>query len=340
MIKNYSFENYIVQCCKTREWNLRKFLKSKLISNGFQINEDDYTSFRSGKYGQVHNMLAIRGKNPRVCLVAHTDVCRDHGFDSNEAPNVNPVIKSISLDGEMKTIIQDKNCETQVGGDDRLGVAINSWLALNTGYDLGLLFTTDEEVGAISAGYAHFPELLDFDILLQVDRGNRSNQLVTSIGGIELCSYAAAQRLIKISEDIGNPRCEVDGLLTDVLAIKTNNMCKDAVNMTCGYHNSIGAQKDEYISIQESKDTMKYVSSIVQYYYLQQDDQEIENTVEGFSESIEYSNKDRSNLLRGRAVNSRKGRAYFDEDLFSEDRYNQDKHLTDEERYDNYWREI
>jgi len=78
MKNNYSFENWIMRCCQSREWNLRSFLKEKLIDVGYSIIEDDYLSYRSGKYKTVHNMLATRG-SPRVCLVAHTDVCRDHG---------------------------------------------------------------------------------------------------------------------------------------------------------------------------------------------------------------------------------------------------------------------
>ncbi len=327
-MNNYSFENYIMQCCKSREWNLRKFLKKKLINAEFKIIEDDYSSYRKGKYQQVHNLLAIRGE-PRICLVAHTDVCRDHG---NDLPDVNPVIKTMEIDGEPKQIIQDKNCEVQVGGDDRLGVAINSWIALNTGYDLGLLFTTDEEVGVVSAEYVHFPELLDFDLLLQVDRGNRSHQLVNSIGGEQLCSFTTADRLLQISKNINHPRYIVDGMLTDVLALKMNHMCKDAVNMTCGYHNSIGAQRNEYIDIQEAKDTMQYVSSIIQYYDLDEDKNEINNEMiddvahdviweQSFNNTSLYSDE-----LRGRAS---KIVDYMNDDLFSEDRYNDDKNEED-----------
>ena len=308
-MNNYSFENYIMQCCKSREWNLRKFLRNKLEHAGFTVIEDDYSSYRKGKYQQVHNMLAIRGE-PRVCLVAHTDVCRDHGED---IPDVNPIIKNVQINGLDKKIIQDRNCDAQVGGDDRLGVAINSWIALNTGYDLGLLFTTDEEVGVVSADYVKFPELLNFDILVQVDRGNKSDQLVNAIGGTSLCSYRTANRLIAISEKIGLPRYIVDGMLTDVLALKMNGMCKDAVNMTCGYHNSIGAQRNEYIDIQEAKDTMKYVSSIIQYYDLEED----------LNEENEEVDKEADDGIWATAAER------IDIDLFSEEKYNEENDNED-----------
>jgi hypothetical protein len=264
MDEKYSFENYIMQCCKADEWELRRFLKRVLKNAGFSIIEDDYKGYRGGKYDKVHNMLAVRG-NPRTCLVSHTDVCRNH---AKEDTVVKPTIKLMEIDGDIKYIIQSEDCDVQVGGDDRLGVAIISWLAITTGWDLGLLFTTDEEVGVVSAEYCKFPELLDFDLLIQVDRGNRSHQIVSNISGWDLCEKSTVRRLIQISEEIGLPRYEVQGMLTDVLAIKSNHMCKEAINLTCGYHKSYGAGKDEYIDIQEAKDTMKFVNSIIKDYEL------------------------------------------------------------------------
>jgi acetylornithine deacetylase/succinyl-diaminopimelate desuccinylase-like protein len=243
---------------------LRKFLKRILPKFNFKIIEDNYVGRRDERFSTVHNLLAIRG-NPQTCLVAHTDVCRDHAYGS---PPVNPVFKQTTIGGELRNLIQDEHCKFQVGGDDRLGVAINTWIALNTGYDLGLLFTTDEEIGVVSADYVSFPELLNFEILLQTDRGNHTDQLVTSIGCTELCSKEVGDQLIAISEKIGLPRYKVNGMLTDVLALKSNGMCRQAVNMTCGYHNSYGSSSDEYIDIQEAKDTMKFVSSIIKHYYL------------------------------------------------------------------------
>ena len=340
--QKYSFENWIIQCCKAKEWDLRRFLRRVLSSNGFDIKEDDYRTYRGNKYSNVHNMLATRG-NARTCLVAHTDVCRDHEDDTQI---VDPVIKEEAIGDETLSIIQDRNCEVQVGGDDRLGVAINTWIALNTGYDVALLFTTDEEIGLVSAEYVKFPELLDFNILLQVDRGYHTNQLVINIGGIELCSRKTANRLIKISEDIWLPRKLVNGLMTDVLSIKTNHMCQDAVNMTCGYHNSFGAGSNEYIDIQEAKDTMKYVSSIVKYYYLEEDKNEPEEEIDfDIDEDVVplYIRAANSNDNReGRSAHRRGGRRNYNEDyeeLWSEQNYNRDKNdeYFGEEEYRSGW---
>lgn len=245
------------------------------------------------RYETVHNMLAVRG-NPNICLVAHTDVCRDHDdtrYSSGELnywmygrhhkdeveetvakvpvlKKVEPVIKDIEHEGGIRRVIQDKNCKLQVGGDDRLGVAINTWIALNTGYDMGLYFPTDEEIGLKSASACEMEDLKKFDLLLQVDRGNNSNQLVIKISNEILCDYDTSVRLLEIAYDMDAPRSPITGASTDVYALKKRGMCKNAVNMTCGYHHSHGSSPNEYIEITEAVSTLRYVSSVVKDYYL------------------------------------------------------------------------
>lgn len=290
------FEHHIIQCCKAPEWELRKWLKKVLIRAGFEIFEDGYKSERVSKEKRletVHNMLAVRG-NPNVCLVAHTDICRDHEelrsdsryngygeyhywmYDRHDEDTskertprkVEPVIKTVEHEGRIRRVIQDKECRLQVGGDDRLGVAINTYIALNTGYDVALFFPTDEEIGLKSARACEMPKLKEFDLLVQVDRGNHSDELVIKIGSEILCSYDTAVRLLEIAYDNGMPRAPVTGMATDVYAMKSKGLIKEAVNMTCGYHHSHGAGPNEYIEIDEARATMKYVAEIVKDYYL------------------------------------------------------------------------
>lgn len=282
-----SFEEFIIQCCKAEESSLRKWMRKVLPRHGFSIKEDEYVSERARKnekYSTVHNFLAVRG-NPKICLVAHTDVCRDHdrhdtdelyyGNPKKKPANlkmVEPVIKHVEVEEEdskiKKRIIQDKNADTQVGGDDRLGVAINLWVALNSGYDVALYFPTDEEIGLKSARVVDFPELREYDLCVEVDRGNHSHELVTKINSTILCDYDTIVRLLEIAFDIGKPRKAVTGANTDVYALKERRIIKNAVNMTCGYHASVGAGSNEYIDIEEARDTMRYVANIVKDYCL------------------------------------------------------------------------
>jgi hypothetical protein len=296
--KATDFEKWIMQCCKAPEWELRKYLRKVLTRAGFEIFEDGYRSDRCDKdkrYETVHNMLAVRGNTPRVCLVAHTDICRDHEelrsdskysgseyafwmYDRHEIPSdapkvsrkVEPTLKLVEHEGEIHRIIQDKECRLQVGGDDRLGVAINTYIALNTGFDMGLYFPTDEEIGLKSARVCEMQRLKEFDLLCQVDRGNKSDELVIKISNEMLASYDMACRLLDIAYTINLPRAPVTGMSTDVYALKSKGMCKQAVNMTCGYHQSFGANSTEYIDVNEARNTMKYVAAIIKDFYLEQ----------------------------------------------------------------------
>lgn len=283
-----TFEDFIIKCCKVSEPELRRWMRKILPRFNFVVQEDDYLSDRCDKdesFKTVHNLLAIRGKTPRVCLVAHTDVCRDHkGSDKRTmyygdpkkkpegSSQVDPVLKVVEVEEEgrkiKKRIIQDRTQDVQVGGDDRLGVAINLWIALNTGYDMGLYFPTDEEIGLRSARKVEFKELKDFALCAQVDRGNHTQELVTRISDTHLCDYDTTVRLLEIAYDIGRPRRIVSGNGTDVLPLKQRGFAKNAVNMTCGYHSSHSSGGEEYICIQESIATLHYVSAIVQTYNL------------------------------------------------------------------------
>lgn len=303
------FERHILNCCGAPEYELRPWIKKYLSKAGFTLIEDNYKVDRikhDKRYERVHNLVAIRGK-PNLCLVAHTDTCREHTEKQSSSTfssitewndyekfigrrcskeeyekvkkavfaeashvaeyRVDPVIKQVSYKGQTRRIIQDRLNKFQVGGDDRLGVAIITWIALNSGYDLALYFPTDEEIGLKSASACEIKELREFDCV-QVDRGNHSDELVVKIGSDILCSYEFGSRLLDIAYRLGMPRAVVSGMGTDVAALKRKGWIKNAVNMTCGYHNSHGADPDEYIDIVEADRTMKFVAEIVQDYYL------------------------------------------------------------------------
>lgn len=304
MDKVSAFEKHIINCCKAPEWELRKWLKKVLTRAGFEIFEDGYKSDRATRderYSTVHNMLAIRGEKPAVCLGAHTDICRDHDYarssssgrystydeawwlqdkdeDKSQSQSkgrrkdyidIQPVVKvAEDTGGNLRRFIQDKHCKFQVGGDDRLGVAINTYIACNSGIDMGLVFFTDEEIGLKSAAVIEFPHLKDFEVIIETDRGNHSNELVVKIGDVTLADYTTIGRLLEVAFDMGMPRVPVCGMGTDIAAVKRRGLCKSAFNMTVGYHSSYGSGSDEYIDVQESYDTMRYVSAVIKDYYL------------------------------------------------------------------------
>ena len=267
------FADLIVTCCKLREPELRSSIKKVLIEQNFSIQEDCYQSKRLGEFSNISNLLAIR-QSPKICLVSHTDVCRDHETIKRQysiitAPidRVNPTIKKLIHLERLVNVIQDKDCLVQVGGDDRVGVAIELWLAMKTDLPMALLFTTDEEIGLLSARQVEFPELMDFELLVQIDRGNQPNQqIVTKVAGIQLCEESLANFLVCLSRKQGISRQKVTGYGTDVVAIKARDKCKNAINLTCGYHNSFGHHPSEYIVIHEAEETVEYVKDILEFF--------------------------------------------------------------------------
>lgn len=290
------FEKHLIQCLKLPEWILRKNLKKYLSRVGFEIYEDGYLSDRAKKdkrYSTVHNMLAIRGgDDANICLAAHTDICRDHAemrdshdqfgrygeqqywmYDGAEkiSPRVprkvEPVVKLVEVENQKRRIITDKENRLQVGGDDRLGVAIATWIALNTGYNMGLAFFTDEEIGCRSSSAWEMERLKAFDLVAQIDRGNHTDQLVNKISGEILCDYDTTIRLLSIAHKMGQPREVVVGASTDVAALKRKGMVKNAVNMTCGYMHSMGESPLEWIDMEDAVSTLHFCANIVKDYY-------------------------------------------------------------------------
>lgn len=266
------FTNLLITCCKLSESELRSYIKKFVTEYNFSIQEDGYISARYDESSNISNLIAIRG-NSNVCLVSHTDVCREHYMFQGSAPDetapdyiVNPVIKEIKHLNNIVSVIQDKDCLGQVGGDDRAGVAIALWLATKTDFPMGIILTTYEEIGLLSAKEVAFPELLNFELLVQIDRGNQPNQqIVTQIGQTKLCKEDLANSLVELSINKGKPREEVIGRGTDVFAIKSRGMCNNAINLTCGYHNSFGSNPNEYIVIHEAEETAEYVKDIVEF---------------------------------------------------------------------------
>lgn len=264
-MKNLSFEELVIWCCAADESDLRNKVKELLSEHKFSYIEDNYVSYRNEHDSKYHvnanNLLFTRG-NPKYCLVAHTDVCRDHSAieSGTEKVTPNPVIKE--LNGEK--IIQDENCKVQVGGDDRLGVSIALWIALHTKYDMSILFTTDEEVGLRSAYDVNFEQLKNFDLLIQIDRGNNINQIVTEINRIQICDAEMQYFIHQLFEKNNIQREFVRGFGTDVYAIKKNNLCRNAINMTCGYHDSTYDSGEEYINISEALEAVRVVTSFLE----------------------------------------------------------------------------
>lgn len=254
-----AFERVILAACALDESALRTQLESALVRHGFAVRQDSYEALPQPRTPQrnVRNLLAVRGR-PRVCLVVHTDVVRDWREPTGV---LRPVVCYEVVDGRQRRVITDETRETPIGGDDRLGVAIAMRIARATRDDLAILFTTDEERGLCGAEEVPGDWLESFELLVQIDRGNHRNQLVTSIHGTRLCERAWERRLIAIADRAGLPRAACEGLSTDVYALVRRGIVRNAVNLTCGYY--ANHRGEEWIDVEEADETARYVRAIV-----------------------------------------------------------------------------
>ncbi len=243
---------HLARCCELPEAGLRSYVKSILGALGFTFQEDAYGN--RTKRG-IPNLLAVRG-DPRVMLVAHSDTSWAQ-TRSSELPS--PAV----VQREGRWLMEDRERQVQLGGDDRLGIALMTWIAAcDREAPLALLLTTDEEVGCLSADEVPGSWFEGIDLAVQVDRkSDGGDQLVTRIGGTKLCSDSTAEWLLGLAKEIGLPREEVVGGPTDVCVLIERGVCPEAVNLTCGYHRPHG--KDEYVDLQEANDTLRFLQAIV-----------------------------------------------------------------------------
>ena len=161
-----------------------------------------------------------------------------------------------------RRIVTDRTNATQVGGDDRVGVAIARMIALESRRAIAILLTTDEEIGLQGAAAVPDAWLERFELFVQIDRGSRfGRELVTQIGGTRLCSAEREARLLAIAEALGAPRVPVVGGSTDVAELKAHGMRADAVNLTCGYYAPHSA--DEWVDVEEAEEAARYVRAIL-----------------------------------------------------------------------------
>ena len=249
----WDLETLLVATCVADETALQRTLTSELAGAGFATRRDRYRpSPRAFPPRDVTNLLFVRGA-PRVCLVAHTDVVRDHGGVATA-----PTPHVVSDPATGRRVLADRARATPIGGDDRVGVAIIRWLAQTTTAPMAALFTTDEEIGLDGAYAVPMAWLEPFELLVEIDRrSDHGRELVTQIFGRRLCTDERAARLLAIAADVGMPRTTVMGLATDVYAFAARGFRGDAVNLSCGYHEPHAPE--EWVDMREAAETATYV---------------------------------------------------------------------------------
>ncbi|MES4791697.1 MAG: hypothetical protein C4321_00755 [Chloroflexota bacterium] len=171
------------------------------------------------------NIYVTKGKAETYpCIIAHTDT-------------VHPPIPDRDFSVRSYQGIfygWDRRWHRQVGcgGDDKVGI----FLALDALRHLPAVkaaFFRDEEVGCLGSLVADLTFFDDVEFVLQFDRRGYG-EIVTRIGNTELCGEDFLNELRPLLKR--HDWQEVNGLLTDVLALKERGLAVSAVNIACGYY--------------------------------------------------------------------------------------------------------
>ena len=197
---------------------------------------------------KMGNVYCTKGQSDTYpCVVAHLDEVHDKR-------GKNFVVFS---DGNIICGYDDfaKNKRHGIGADDKNGI----WVALKCLEQFEAIkcaFFVCEEIGCVGSGSANMAFFGDCRFVLQCDRRNDSD-LIVSVCGVQLCS----KRFLK---DIGykdHGYAKTTGLLTDVYTLKRRGLKVSCVNLSCGYYNP--HTSTEYTNFDHLLKCLKFVTHIV-----------------------------------------------------------------------------
>lgn len=143
-----------------------------------------------------------------------------------------------------------------IGGDDQCGI----WLALKLLEELPILkvvFTVEEEVGAIGASKVNLDFFKDVGYLIEGDRKGKSD-LITDVFG-EMCSYDFIQTILPIM--VEHNFKETTGMLTDVSELSARKVGISCINLSVGYYNP--HTFDEYVIVEELLNSTLFVKKCI-----------------------------------------------------------------------------
>ena len=199
-------------------------MKRKQFNDLVRLNQVDLKKFLneklSQKYDEVYNedgFLYAQGSTP-VLLVAHMDTV--HKQTPSEIKCDNGKISS----------------PQGIGGDDRCGVFMI--LEMIEKYDCSVLFTEDEEVGAIGAEKFVRTKLAQclvssFNFIIEFDRKGNNDAVFYGCNNPEFEEFVT-QKFFKTNI----------GSFSDI-SIIAPELKVSAVNLSCGYYNA--HTKEEYV---------------------------------------------------------------------------------------------
>lgn len=161
-----------------------------------------------------------------------------------------------------------------IGFDDKAGIIANIELFKRMKGKVRIIFTTDEEVGGVSAGKLDPSRYADAKYMIELDRRD-VNDLIQHSGSTRLCSDSFADKI----ESFGFKRAT--GTFTDVNKFKTQHPEIEMCNLSIGYFNA--HHDDEYLDIKSFEIILDKVENILNtltdtYVDIQKDEPKKYNT--------------------------------------------------------------
>ena len=163
------------------------------------------------------------------------------------------------LHGKREPVLTiDSSCimgkNAGIGWDDKAGIIANIELFNRMKGKVRIIFTTDEEVGGISAGKLDPSRYADAKYMIELDRRDK-NDLIQYSGSTRLCSDEFAGMI----EAYGFKRAT--GTFTDVNRFKAKQPHIEMCNLSIGYYNA--HSDNEYLDIEAFKNILDKVEKIL-----------------------------------------------------------------------------
>lgn len=196
---------------------------------------------------KIGNIYLTKGESESYpALVAHMD----------EVHNIRGEREIVELKGVLFGYSMKDMKQVGIGADDKNGIWI-ALEALRTLPALKVLFTVQEEIGAVGASYASVKFFDDCRFVLECDRKGNSD-FITQIYHEQICSDEFVSDLKPILNEYGYK--EATGLLTDVITLRDNGLKLSCANISCGYYNP--HTQFEFTNLYDLKNCLKMVLEI------------------------------------------------------------------------------
>lgn len=141
-----------------------------------------------------------------------------------------------------------------IGFDDKAGIIANIELFKRMEGKVRIIFTTDEEIGGVSAGKLDPSRIKDAKYMIELDRRDRKD-LIQYSGSTRLCSDSFAEKI----EAVGFKRAT--GTFTDVNKFKAKCPQVEMCNLSIGYFNA--HTDNEYLDLEYFDEILDKVEIIL-----------------------------------------------------------------------------